>query len=110
MTVKHTAANASVWYPDNEGNVDKKIANSCELSAVKLSAGALPATVTLYDAVSLADCIYANAKWFLDASTTDDDNQSFPAPINFKKGIYAVLESGTGGAPRLSFAAITPGV
>lgn len=96
-------SNSGVWQPTNT-ETEKKVAGSCEVSALALKAGGGAAVVSLYDGNSTQDAVPANKKWVLDASTSDSDNQSFTIPITFKKGVYAVCEQGAGTNPILCIA------
>lgn len=86
-----------VWKPVS-GNTDEKIQGSCEVTALKLSSGNGAAVVAVYDATSLTECNENSLRWFLDASTTDNDAQSFDGLV-FKKGVYLVCEQGVGFNP-----------
>ena len=106
MIVQHTYSLPVVWEPDLEGVVAKQIASSGrEVTALKLSSGAGAAFISLYDS-NMGAADLTHKRWVLDASTEDNDAQIFTSPIVFKKGIYAVLEQGTGNNPKLCIAII----
>lgn len=85
---------SGIWKP-TASEKEKKIADSCEVTALALKAGGGAAVIALYDGVdSTCKNDQGNLKWVLDASTTDSDNQSFSEPIIFKRGMYAVCEQG----------------
>lgn len=96
-------SNSGIWQPTTE-EVSKKIAGSCEVTALALKAGGGAAVISLYDGNSTQDVTLANKKWVLDASTSDSDNQSFASPIIFKKGVFAVCEQGMNVNPILCIA------
>jgi hypothetical protein len=108
MISKQTYSQSAVWLPDTEGNTSKKLAGSCEVSVLKLIASASAAHVKFYDSASSADNIPNNLKWVLDASTTDVDYQVFVNPLVFKKGVYAVLEQGSGFSPMICISTVQP--
>lgn len=97
-------ANSGVWKPTDQEQ-EKKIAGSCDLTHVSLKAGGAAAVVSLYDGNSSDDKKPTNLRWVLDASTGTPDNEDFSEPLNFKKGIYAVLEQGNNFNAILCFAA-----
>jgi len=92
-----------VWKPTTD-ETSKKLAGSCEVTALKLSAGSGAAAVAIYDGVDSDDAIPNNLRWFLDASTTDNDAQSFDG-IVFLKGVFAVCEQGINFNPVVCMAA-----
>lgn len=83
----------AVWKP-SAAEPSKKIGGPNEVTALSLKSGKGASTVSLYDASDSSGAILANLKWVLDAATTGNDNQSFPSPIIFRKGIFAVCEIG----------------
>ena len=93
MITKETFSSAAVWRP-TEANEEKQVAGPCEVSAFKLSASGGAAACAIYDAADSSGAILANQKWFLDASTTDNDAQSFLSPIQFSRGVYVKFEQG----------------
>lgn len=95
----------AIWKPTAAESA-KKLAGPCEISALALKAGAGAAFISLYDGTGPTDVVDANLKWVLDASTTDSDNQSFPAPLNFRKGVYAICEQGINFNPILCIASV----
>lgn len=109
MINKHTFANAGVLDFDKEGIVNgggKKIAGPSELSSIKLTGNGSSGYVEIYDANDSSGATYTNLKWVLDSSVSTDDSNFFPAPINFAKGIYVVLNQGATAGNVLSFATI----
>ena len=100
---------ATVWNPDVEGSTSKTIASSSvEVSHLKLVASGGSAHVDLYDNNSSANP--TDLVWSMDASTTANDDNSFPNPLLFRKGIFAVLTQGSGFNPQLSIAIISSAV
>lgn len=95
------ASRSAIWRPNQDPanpQLEKKLAGPCEVTALSLKAGGGSAAVALYDGSD------TNAKngipiWYLDASTTDNDNQSFDEALIFTKGVYAVCEEGLSGNP-----------
>lgn len=100
------AANSGVWKPQSGAGGDrKKLAGPCEVTALKLSAGGGAAFVSIYDGTQDSDVNDSNLKWVLDASTTDNDMQSFFDGLIFKKGVYAICEQGINFNPVVAIAA-----
>lgn len=107
MVTLPTYATPAVWQPDVEGNATgKKLAGPCVLSSVKLISGGSAGYVALYNGSSAGDVGAGNLKWILDSSTTYDDGDKFANPLNFDKGIYAVMEQGAGFNCKLCFATL----
>lgn len=92
-----------VWKPVT-GDTEKRLAGACEVTALKLSAGGGAAAVSIYDGEDSDDVTPNNLRWFLDASTTDNDAQSFDG-IVFLKGVYVVCEQGVNFNPVFCMAA-----
>jgi hypothetical protein len=95
----------TVWKP-TPTETEKLVQGSCEVSALKLAAGGGAAVVSIYDAKNSIEANENALRWVLDASTTDNDAQSFCAPLVFKKGVYAKCEQGEGQNSILCVAAI----
>jgi hypothetical protein len=111
MMNKLTFATPAVLDFDREeiGNGEgKKIANSCEVSLLKLSSGGGSASVKVYDAQTLAETGPGTLKHALDCSTTDNDNPVIIHPLNFRKGVFVILEQGQGFGAILSYATVVP--
>jgi hypothetical protein len=81
-------------------------ASGREVTNLKLSGGGGAAFVSLHDAKDVASVRTGTRKWALDAGQAAPDNNVFPNPLNFKNGIVAVLEQGTGSNPILSVAVV----
>lgn len=95
MIVKNTYSNGGVWRPDIDGGASgRKLAGPCEVSFLKLIGSGAAATVAIYDSNDGSQLM--NPKWYLDASTAYDDTNPFPNPLAFRRGVWAVLEQGTG--------------
>jgi hypothetical protein len=62
------------------------------VTALSLKSGKGAATISIYDASDSTGATPTNLKWVLDAAAAGNDNQPFPSPIIFRKGIFAVCE------------------
>jgi len=105
MITKGAVSIPAVWNPDQEGTVAKKLANSCEITALKLTGNAGAAYISLYDGVEAGDAKPTNLKWAMDSSQQTPDTDIFSSPLVFKRGVYAVLEQGAGSGSVLCLAA-----
>lgn len=92
-----------VWKPTTE-ETSKQLAGACEVTALKLAAGGGASAIAVYDGVDSDDVTPNNLRWFLDASTTDNDAQSFDGLV-FLKGVFAVCEIGVNFNPVFCMAA-----
>jgi len=105
MSFKHTYSRSITWKPDDTSTLNGQgrllSSSGREVSYFKLSAGGGAAAMSVYDVKAAGDANPSNLVWFLDASTTDNDINPFPAPLGFKNGIYVVLEQGSGFNPVL---------
>jgi len=108
MITLHTYAKVGIWQPDVEGNTSKKIAGPSQVSTLKLSSGGGSAAVAIYDSSTLAGCSATSLKWFLDCSTTDNDVNTFAAPLRFDTGVFCILEQGVGTNPKLCISTVAP--
>lgn len=101
--MKQTFGNSFTWKPDQaQGGAETKrqlSASGREVFKLSLKAGAGAAVVAFYDAQTEGDANPSNQRWVLDASTTSNDNELFANPLRFEKGIFAVLEQGSGFNP-----------
>jgi hypothetical protein len=112
MITKNTYAKTAIWRPDSEGSTTKQlVSSSVEVGSFKLTSGSLSAFVSLYDSNQTSGQPNANdLRWALDTSTTGSDAEEFTYPLLFTKGIYAVLEQGSGGNPILCMSVIPAAV
>jgi|CXWL01.1.fsa_nt_gi hypothetical protein len=98
------ASNPGVWR-QNTGETSKKLANSCEVTYLKLSCGGGSAVAAVYDAQDSSGAVPANLKWLLDVGQQGNDNCEFDSGLNFTRGVFVVLEQGDGFNPVVCMAA-----
>lgn len=98
-------SNPAVWRVPATGLAEAKLAGPCEISGLSLKGGSGAGLISLYDGTDASAKNDTNLKWVLDASISGVDNQPFPLPIVFKKGIYAVCEQGQANNVILCFCA-----
>jgi hypothetical protein len=118
MAYKQTYAQPNIWQPDVDDNDTtangvpaKAVATSgIEVAFLKLSTGGGSAVVSVHDCAAASEITQNNKKWVLDTSTTDNDINPFPNPLNFKKGMVFVLEQGSGNNPVISYSIIPSSV
>jgi hypothetical protein len=107
--MKSTYSKGYIWKPGATDTTKQIATVSKEVTAMKLIGSGGSAVVALYDTRN-RETDDNHLRWVLDASTTYNDTQSFPNPLVFEKGIYAVLEQGVGTNPILCMAAIPTSV
>lgn len=96
-------AEPAIWKPTTDEPA-KKIGGPNEVTALSLKSGGGSAVISIYDSADSGGATPTNLKWVLDSATTGNDNQSFPDPIIFRKGMYAVCEQGLNFNPILCVA------